>query len=257
MVYTLFILIFLITSIFISAIIVSCINKSKDSVTSIPKVVYQTCKNKDLIPQKVYDNIKKYASGYKHIIYDDNECINFIKENFGDELVDLFNKYTGYHKADLFRYLILYKNGGVYLDIKIELIKPLTDIFNNDNITYTILSIFSNSCMQGVIATPKNNPLFMRLIDLMKNSLAEAKKNNLIFTYQIYDEIKKDIKKDTVNPGHNKNLVNNFDYYLFQEKCSRNSGDCYDGLDRYGRCCFVTDNNDKIIKTRYADYPWK
>ena len=54
-------------------------------------MIYQTYKNKDLIPQKVYDNIKKYAPEYKHIIYDDNECINFIKENFGDELVDLFN----------------------------------------------------------------------------------------------------------------------------------------------------------------------
>ena len=86
------------------------------------------------------------------------------------KLVDLFNKYTGGHKADLFRYLILYKNGGIYLDIKIELTKPLKDIFNDNNITYTILSMHSSSCMQGVIATPKNNPLFMRLIDLMKNS---------------------------------------------------------------------------------------
>lgn len=256
MVYTLFILIFLITSIFISAIIVTCINKSKDSASSIPKVIYQTYKNKDLIPQKVYDNIKKYAPEYKHIIYDDNECINFIKENFGDELVDLFNKYTGAHKADIFRYLILYKNGGIYLDIKIELTKPLRDIFNDD-ITYTILSKYSSSCMQGVIATPKNNPLFMRLINLMKNSFDEAQKNSLIFTYQIYSEIKKDIKKEIVNPGHNKNLVNNFDYYLFQEKCSRNSEDCYDGLDRYGSCCFIINKNEKIIKTRYADFPWE
>ena len=35
--------------------IVTCINKSIDSVTSIPKVIYQTYKSKDLIPQKVYD----------------------------------------------------------------------------------------------------------------------------------------------------------------------------------------------------------
>ena len=230
MVYTLFILIFLITSIFISAIIVACINKSKDSVTSIPKVIYQTYKSKDLIPQKVYDNIKKYAPEYKHIIYDDNECRNFIKENFGDELVDLFNNLQPTsHKADLFRYLILYKNGGIYLDIKIELIKPLKDIFINDNITYTILSKIPNSCMQGVIITPKNNPLFMKLVQLIKNN---PKAPYLSHTYHIYSEIKKDIKKDTINQGHNKNLVNNFDYYLFQEKCSKNVGDCYDGFDR-------------------------
>jgi len=41
--------------------------------------LYQTYKNKDLIPQKVYDNIKKYAKNYNHLIFDDNECITFIK----------------------------------------------------------------------------------------------------------------------------------------------------------------------------------
>ena len=182
-------------------------------------------------------------------------CINFIKENFGDELVDLFNNLQPTsHKADLFRYLILYKNGGVYLDIKIELIKPLKDIFINDRILYTVLSNSPNACMQGVIITPKNNPLFMRLVELIKNN---PNINYPGYTYHVYSEIKKDIKKEIVNPGYHKNLVNNFDYYLFEEKCTKNSEDCYDGLDRHGYCCFIMDKNEKIIKTRYSDFPWK
>lgn len=266
----LFILIFLIISMFISSVIIiykskvqQIVNNTKENfgiqnASSIPKVIYQTYKNKSLVPQKIYDNIKKYAPEYKHIIYDDNECLNFIKKNFGNELVDIFNKMPeGRYKADLFRYLILYKKGGIYLDIKTELIKPLSGIFNRNNTTYTVLSIYPSMCYQGIIATPKNNPLFMRLVELIKNTdMNVLKTEGLLFTMHVYDEIKKDIKKDSVNTGHNKNLVNNFDYYLFQEKCTTNKEDCYDGLDRYGWCCFVEDDNKKIIKTRYADFPW-
>ena len=32
--------------------------------------------------------------------------------------------------------------------------------------------------------------------------------------------------------------------------------DCEDGLDKYNKCCYIYDNNEKIIKTRYSDYPW-
>lgn len=44
--------------------------------------------------------------------------------------------------------------------------------------------------------------------------------------------------------------------YLFQERCSKNSKLCKDGLDKYGLCCWVYDKNKKIFKTRYSDYPW-
>ena len=86
-----------------------------------------------------------------------------------------------------------------------------------------------------------------------------SKKPNLpyrVFTSEFYIQIEKETGK--VKPGYNKNLVHRGnDYYLFTEKCSKNANDCYDGLDRHGFCCFVWDGGEKIIKTRYADYPWK
>jgi hypothetical protein len=32
--------------------------------------------------------------------------------------------------------------------------------------------------------------------------------------------------------------------------------ECHDGPDKYGGCFFIFDNGRKVIKSRYADYPW-
>ena len=45
-------------------------------------------------------------------------------------------------------------------------------------------------------------------------------------------------------------------YYLYQEHCSRNANECWDGLDRLGLCCFILDGAEKMLKVRRASYPW-
>ena len=221
----------------------------------IPKIVIQTYYNKFKIPNKVFDNIKKFAPEYKHIIFDDNECIDFLNKYFDKKVVMAFNKLQGAHKADLFRYCYLYKFGGIYLDIKTELIVPLKEIFVN-NYTYSVLSIISDSVYQGIIATLPYNQVFLKLIDFMIKLVDIDKPYHYdIFTIDCFDKINKECEKK-LKVGLNKNINSNNDYYLFREKCSRNKNDCYDGLDRHKMCCYVFDNNKKIFKTRYSDFPW-
>ena len=55
----------------------------------------------------------------------------------------------------------------------------------------------------------------------------------------------------------NKNIDNpKFNYCLFQEKCTKDKLDCYDGLDRHNLCCYIYEGNERLIKSRYADFPW-
>lgn len=82
----------------------------------IPKIIFQTYYKKEKIPQKVYDNISKYCKGYEHCIYDDKDCIEFLTKYFKKNVVDKFNELEGAHKADLFRYCVLYIYGGIYLN---------------------------------------------------------------------------------------------------------------------------------------------
>lgn len=222
---------------------------------TIPNVIMQTYHKKKNIPKKVYDNIKKYAPDYKHIIFDDQECIEFIQKYYSDSVVNTFHKLKGAHKADLFRYCYLYKFGGIYLDIKTELIRPLNEIFLN-NYTYSVLSIINNTVYQGVIAAPPQNPIFLKLIYFMVK-LRERKSNfpYIIFTIDFHQKVKQYCNNKPVI-GFNKNLTNEFDFYLFQEKCTKNAKDCKDGLDRYKLCCYIYDGDEKVFKSRYSDFPW-
>ena len=79
---------------------------------------------------------------------------------------------------------------------------------------------------------------------------------NTFFPKQTSRKIISDYKIKNVIGGYYGDPYNKFNLYLFQEKCTRNAQDCKDGLDKYRRCCYVYDNDNKIIKTKYSDYPW-
>jgi len=226
---------------------------------NIPKIITSTYHKKNKIPDKVYQNIKKYAPNYQHQVFDDREINIFLKKNYDENVLLCFNQLKGAHKADLFRYCYLYKKGGIYLDIKTELIKNLDQVFNIGNTQfYTVLSggrYKNKTIYQGIIASVPNNPFFEKLIQYMVN-LKKPVRQYQIFTTDFYNKLKEQYlnpKDKLLKPGFyqgDKNL------YLFIEKCTTNKCDCYDGLDRYNRCCYIYNKQDKLIKTRYSDYPW-
>ena len=87
----------------------------------IPLNIFQTWHTKNLPPlmRNAVNRIKALNPRFKHALYDDVDCREFIKTNFP---VNVLNAYDGLipgaYKADLWRYCILYINGGIYLDIK-------------------------------------------------------------------------------------------------------------------------------------------
>ena len=95
---------------------------SDDLVYSeIPLDIYQTWKTKDLPPKmrECVENLKKKNPEFRHHLYDDEDCYKFIQKNFEPEVAAAYDSLIpGAYKADLWRYCILYKHGGIYLDIK-------------------------------------------------------------------------------------------------------------------------------------------
>ena len=87
----------------------------------IPLHVYQTWWTKDLPPIMKYynDMLKEQNPEFQFHLYDDNDCREFISQNFDSDVLYAFDSLKpGAYKADLWRYCVLYKNGGIYLDIK-------------------------------------------------------------------------------------------------------------------------------------------
>jgi mannosyltransferase OCH1-like enzyme len=91
--------------------------------STIPLNIFQTWKTKELPPkmQECVNNLKASNPEFTHYLYDNNDCYEFIKNNFDKDVLDAYdNLIPGAFKADLWRYCVLYKNGGVYLDIKYQ-----------------------------------------------------------------------------------------------------------------------------------------
>lgn len=125
----------------------------------IPKIIHQTFYTHILPPEivRVIIKNKKLCPDYKFIFYNDNDCEQFIKKNFEEKIYNAYmriNDCYGAMKSDFFRYCILYKVGGVYLDIKSCLYAPLDKIINKDDIC--ILDIARNDLEPW----RKNNPTF-------------------------------------------------------------------------------------------------
>lgn len=130
----------------------------------IPKIIHQT-HYLDVLPPEINENIEKIKAmnpGWDYRYYNDNDILQFIKDNFGNKILDYFNRINpsyGAARADLFRYLVVYKCGGVYLDIKSSLTAPLDSILT-DNDTY-LLSYWKNKPgdeFEGFGLHPELNP---------------------------------------------------------------------------------------------------
>lgn len=87
----------------------------------IPLNIFQTWHSK-VLPIRMGHNIymlKRNNPRFRYYLFDDNDCEEFIRKNFDVDVLNAFNSLIpGAYKADLWRYCILYKKGGIYLDIK-------------------------------------------------------------------------------------------------------------------------------------------
>ena len=93
----------------------------KPSIIQIPLNIYQTWHTLDLPPymKLTVEKLKMDNPEFKHYLYDDTMCREFIKNNFDSNVLEAFDTLKpGAFKADLWRCCILYINGGIYLDIK-------------------------------------------------------------------------------------------------------------------------------------------
>jgi len=227
----------------------------------IPKYLFQTYIDSKRVPQKVFDNIKKFASDYNYYFFDDHQAEQFLKEFYIPIVLQKFKELHGAHKADLLRYCLLYIFGGVYLDIKTILVKPLSSIFdhksNNNYCFYSALSMIPSTIYQGILAvTPMNDIMKDNIICTLNTSLKQTKDNYNVFTGYMYESLSLRNSIPIINHGENL-LKNNEKIKIFKEICCNHQSCPSLVKDRYGLNCRIIDEEGNIMfYTRFADFPW-
>jgi len=98
------------------------LNTAKSGSSIIPKKIFQTHKSIEFISRNpklmnAINSWRKYSKEFEYYFYTDEICEKFMKENFEGEIYDAYKKLPiSVMKADLWRYCVVYKYGGIYAD---------------------------------------------------------------------------------------------------------------------------------------------
>ena len=169
----------------------------KESLKYIPKKIFQLVSDKKKIDKKFKDNIayiKKLNPDWTYTLMDDSDILEYLRKYYPEMIVyyNRINPKYGAARADFFRYLLIYREGGVYLDLKSAMQYPLSKIIHpNDQY---ILSHWNCPCQKTVlknddgefqqwhvISMPKH-PFLKAVIDLVVENIS---------TYRISDGVGK------------------------------------------------------------------
>lgn len=140
---------------------------------AISKDIYQTYKSNDLplLTQWHIRQLRKKNPDYQYHFYDDEAVDLFIKNNFDEEIYNLFKRISiGAAKADFFRYAILYKRGGVYLDIDSLIVSPLATFIRADDVAVITRESHPNMYVQWALVYEAGHPFLEKTIaNVVKN----------------------------------------------------------------------------------------
>lgn len=102
----------------------------------VPRVIYQTWFTDRLAPcvQAQQRAMMLNNPGFEHRIFDDDAMEAYVHANAGQRTAQAFDALTiGAQKADLWRYIVLYCNGGIYLDMDSNITRPLSELLRADD----------------------------------------------------------------------------------------------------------------------------
>ena len=148
----------------------------------VPKKIFQSHKSIDYINsdnnlQTAVNSWKKFSPEYSYHFYNNQECEMFMEKNYKGVVYNSYKKLPlGVMKADLWRYCIIYHNGGIYADTDTILLCNPNDIINNK--TGLVIAPENNVHLcQWVFAAPPKHPILKSIIDLSVKRIQEQVDN--------------------------------------------------------------------------------
>ncbi len=144
--------------------------------SAIPKIIWQTnYTNKVSLP--VYLNYlfnRLMSLDYEYRYVSTEERLTFIQANASKEITDAYKQLTdGAAQADLWRLFVLYRIGGVYLDIDAHFVWPLSRMIKPEDTELFLLT--KQHYSNYFIASQKNNPIVGKCIDIIVDNIQNKK----------------------------------------------------------------------------------
>jgi mannosyltransferase OCH1-like enzyme len=208
----------------------------------IEKNIFQSWHTADVHPlvQEKIDYFKKLNPEYTYHLYNDEAMDNFVNENYKGEIAECYNKLNIIvAKVDFWRYLVLYKYGGVYLDMDSSIEKCLNELIKDED--EAIITAEGNPYLyvQWALIFSKNHPILKKTIDLI---VANIKNNS--YPNDIHKMTGPTVYSRAINEVHmelfNNNIINHRQINRSTDYTFKSNGVSYRvyGIDYNSYFCF-------------------
>jgi mannosyltransferase OCH1-like enzyme len=145
---------------------------------AIPKIIHQTFKTSKLpfITRWHISRLRKKNPEYTYEFYDDARIEAFLAQEYDQDVLSLYKKLNiGAAKADFFRYAVLYKKGGVYVDIDSGINGSLDDFIRPDDMAIITREGDPSLFAQWALIFSAGHPFLKRTMELVMENISTNK----------------------------------------------------------------------------------
>jgi mannosyltransferase OCH1-like enzyme len=161
------------------------INVKNYNQVTIPRNIIQTGKHSRL-GTRSFQSFKRLNPNHSYFFYDDTQALEFVRKHMPPDIIHIYESMPApILKADYFRYISIYKLGGVYSDIDTDCLRPIDTWTDNYTNVGLIVGIEAESptwkkhyarplqLCQWTFAGIPNHPILKRMIE---NIVKQTKK---------------------------------------------------------------------------------
>lgn len=220
----------------------------------IPRVIHRSWYTKTL-PEPVQIRFREMMSrnpGYEHILHLDQDMHDFVHGNFNEEISKTYDSLDIIvAKVDFWRYLKLFHEGGIYLDMDSLILDPIETFIKPDD--QAVISAENNpeKFVQWALFFEKGHPILERTIQYIVRNVRDGKFQNDILNLTgpgVYSRAIHDLYREstgkTINDGKHVDDSYTETFQIHGMQCR------IFGVDYQGHCTFKYLESDFLYKER-------
>ena len=161
----------------------------------IPNNIFQCHKSMKYVYQnpillKSINTWRYHSKIFNYYFYSDSMCNDYIKKNMDSRVYEAYQKCPiPVMKADLWRYCIIYKEGGIYADSDTEcLVNPFVFLNTNKELVFSLEGNYGlpHLFCQWFFAAPKHSPILKHIIDNVVQKILTTNFNTILDEHFIH-----------------------------------------------------------------------